>query len=81
MKTFKDGDLVYCPKIGVGVYILERSDVEYGLPYELKIDTDGFMETFTKGGSFYIRATFPALFKASEKNRKLLSKLYGVEFD
>ena len=81
MKTFKVGDLVYCPKIGVGVYILERNDVKYGLPYELKINIDGFVWTFTEGGSFYIRDAFPALFEVTEKNRKRLSKLYGVDFD
>lgn len=81
MKTFNVGDLVYCPKIGVGVYVLERDDDEYGLHYKLKIETDRFMETFTEGGSFYIKDALPAIFKATAKNKKRLSKLYGVEFD
>lgn len=80
MKTFNVGDLVYCPKIGVGVYILERSDVEYGLHYKLKIDTDRF-GTFTSDGRYIFKDLVPSLFKVSVKNHKRLTKLYGVEFE
>lgn len=82
MKTFKAGDLVYCPKIGTGVYTLERSaGGESAVPYVLKIETVARVEAFTDHGYWFIGNAFPVIFKATEKNRKRLSKLYGVEFD
>lgn len=73
--TFKVGDLVYFPTLSTKVYTL--SGTSCGC-YIVRVDDDG---TFTKDGKLYDDDNIQRIFHATEENRELLSKLYGVEFE
>lgn len=77
-RDFKEGDEVYSPYVGNGLYRLvpHVSDT-----YPLKINYGVNFGTFTKRGLRSASDNLPAIFLATEENRLALETLYGVSFE
>lgn len=74
---FKAGDKVYFPsKFGSIILTLNRSNSN-----SFPLGLDVYPYTFSKDGKYYDADTMPSIFHATEENRQLLSKLYGIEFE
>ena len=74
MNTFKNGDKVYMPKISVKVFTIEDIGND---TYPLI----SYGQSFTSCGRQCTSDTTPSLVHATQENKDLLEKLYGVEFD
>lgn len=76
-ETFAVGDKVYYPLNGAKIYTLIDSGISDGnFPLEISGVT-----TFTTDGKLLLTDRVPALFKATEENHELLTKLYGLNFE
>lgn len=84
MNKFREGDKVYCPMAGTRVYTIHAGDFTL---YPLRIVTAGKIPDgtncfyFTHDGTRRPSPATPVVFHATRENKKLLDKLYGVEFD
>ena len=74
MNTFKNGDKVYVPKVSTGVLVVYCADEG---DYQIVVGD----KTFTTCGRQCTSDTTPSLSHATQENKELLEKLYGVEFD
>lgn len=78
-QTFKVGDKVYFPLKGNKIYTLKQSkNKTYPLMIEF-VDDDS--TTFTRNGIYYTDHENPSIFHATKRNKELLSKLFGTEFE
>lgn len=76
---FRHGDKVYCPKFGTGLYTVYTDEyfrtsltVRTGNGSFLGIDEDGKHNNYD---------ALPSVFHATDENKTLLDKLYGMEFE
>lgn len=84
MEKFKAGDLVYNPRKGTSIYRLMANNENAFSRYSLVIEysqTPYQYDTFTEDGKVFVSSELPTIFKATEENREILSKLYGIEFE
>lgn len=79
MIKFKDGDLVYCPTITSEVIVIQKRSGASNYPLTIKMQ-DG-NRTFTEDGKAYTKDLLPAIFPATDENRKALEVIYGVKFE
>lgn len=78
-QTFKVGNKVYFPIKGNKIYTLKQSvNKTYPLLIEF-VDDDS--TTFTRNGIYYTDHENPSIFHATKRNKELLSKLFGTEFE
>jgi hypothetical protein len=80
--VFKEGDNVYCPMLGRGIYKL--SGVPDGYPVCIRIEERGVLTVyFSEGGLWNSELTqsVPSLYHATLENKQLLDDFFGVEFD
>lgn len=75
--TFKAGDLVYYPSRGIEIYKLQESNI-LGFPLEIK---QGTICTIFRSNGNACMSDMTQIFHATEENRELLSRLYGMEFE
>lgn len=79
MCKFKFGAMVTTKAHGVGVVVNYNSDV-YPLAIVYDLECNNF-DSLTRDGKLFTASELPVLFKATEENYEMLSKLYGVEFE
>lgn len=80
MSKFKVGDKVYCPVLGTKVYTLTESWTS-AAPLLLSAGDDIGTVRINIDGTMYSKEAAPSIFRATEENYELLSKLYPeVEF-
>lgn len=72
--NFKVGDLVYVIDRDTRAHILRKTRCEL---YPMQVN----VRSFTTEGKLYESNIIPTLVHATEKNRKRLNKLFGVEFE
>lgn len=77
-QEFKAGDLVYYPKESAKIHTIRSRNSE---SYQLVIEGDSFVHSFTLHGHYYADSQLPSIFHATHENHELLCKLYGVEFE
>lgn len=79
---FKEGDMVYL--IGFGCLkphkLLATSDDYSIMKFKVEVISNIF-ETFTEDGKFLTIDTTPSIVLATEENRQMLNKLFGVEYE
>ena len=83
INEFKIGDLVYCPNYSQAIYKL------YGNPdwltdseFPLAIKRPMYATLlFTVDGKCMLLNNMPSIFHATLENKKILDRLYGVEFE
>lgn len=73
--VFKVGDMVYCPRVGNGVYKVRSTPCSDG--HSLVV---GHLTT-TVDGFFTPATSVPVIIAATPDNRDLLVSMYGVNFD
>ena len=78
MKEFKAGDKVYFPLKTTKVCTFIERDSKIR-PFSISFLQE--MESCTKSGEFYENLGIPCIFHATQENKDLLEKLYGVEFE
>ena len=78
MNTFKDGDKVYCPMFSTKVLTIQNYNSHY---YSLAICEKGVSELFTQQGFLNRNIHIKGIIHATQQNKDLLEKLYGVEFE
>lgn len=76
--TFKAGDLVYYPSRGTEIYKLQESN---RLDFPLEIKHGPIWMFFRSNGRINSMNYMTQLVHATEENRELLSRLYGMEFE
>lgn len=79
---FKEGDMVYL--IGFNCLkthkLLAKVDNDSPMKFKVEVTNDVF-ETFTEDGKYLTIDTTPSIVLATEDNRKMLNKLFGVEYE
>lgn len=75
---FKDGDFVYYPNFGVGVFQVRFRDADN---YPVVLEAMNETEYFTEYGRLYHEHEFPSIWLATPENREKLTVFYGSEFD
>ena len=75
---FKDGDKVYCPMVSTKVLTIQNYNSHY---YSLTICEKGVSELFTQQGFFNRNIHIKGIIHATQENKDLLEKLYGIEFE
>ena len=74
MNTFKNGDKIYVPKVSTEVLVVYCADEG---DYPIVVGD----KTFTTCGRQYQCDDVPSIIHATQQNKELLEKLYGVEFE
>ena len=80
MNMFKAGDKVYFPMQTTKVCTLVEID-SINYPLEITLNTREGLETCTTSGEMFESDSIPCIFHATQENKDLLEKLYGVEFE
>ena len=75
---FKDGDKVYCPMFSTKVLTIQNYNSHY---YSLAICEKGVSELFTQQGFLNRNIHIKGIIHATQENKELLEKLYGVVFE
>ena len=75
---FKDGDKVYCPMFSTKVLTIQNYNSHY---YSLAICEKGVSELFTQQGFLNRNIHIKGIIHATQENKDLLEKLYGIEFE
>ena len=82
LNEFKVGDLVYYPSYSQAIYKLEGNpdmDSEF---FPLAIKQQGHTTLlFTIAGKSGLLNKIPSIFHATLENKKILDRLYGIEFE
>ena len=78
MNTFKAGDKVYCPMFSTKVLTIQNYNSYY---YSLTICEKGVSELFTQQGFLNRNIHIKGIIHATQENKDLLEKLYGIEFE
>lgn len=80
MKEFKVGDKVYFPlKTTEVCTLVEFNSIRYSLA--ITLNTGSRLATCTPSGERYEGDGISGIFHATQENKELLEKLYGVEFE
>lgn len=74
-ETFKAGDEVYCPKLGLKICTLEKGIVN---SYPIRINEHN---SFSLEGKAVIVDSVQSIFHATPENKALLEALYKCEFE
>jgi len=81
--VFKEGDNVYCPMLGRGIYKLSGvPDETY--PVCIRIEERGVLTVYFSEGGLWnseLPQSVPSLYHATLENKQLLDSFFGVEFD
>ena len=81
LNEFKVGDLVYWPSYSQAIYKLEGNN-DWGSEFPLAIKQQGRTTmSFTISGRSGLLNKIPSIFHATLENKKILDRLYGVEFE
>ena len=81
LNEFKAGDLVYFPNYSQAVYKLEGNNYG-GSEFPLAIKQQGRTTmVFTTSGKRGLLNKIPSIFHATLENKKILDRLYGIEFE
>ena len=79
LNEFKIGDMVYCPNYSQAIYKLEgNNDSEFPLAIKQQGRTTLL---FTISGRSGFLEKIPSIFHATLENKKILDRLYGIEFE
>lgn len=79
MSKFKQGDRVYCPQFGTGVYTV-YPDAYCNAPLVVRTPTGSFLGIY-EDGKHNEHDVLPSVFHVTPENKELLDRLYNVEFE
>lgn len=79
MSKFKQGDRVYCPQFGTGVYTV-YPDAYCNSPLVVRTPTGSFLG-IDEDGKHNEHDVLPSVFHVTPENKELLDRLYNVEFE
>lgn len=82
-KTFKDGDRVYFPAHGSGIYRLEWDSLRTGYFTAYDESNNAVCKDLRYDGTSesLFDSVMPIVFHATKRNRELLEQFYGFDFD